>query len=72
MSTMVITTEAGADLQELVVALTGCDPLVEVAFQWSESLPCEVCDAKAATATVSLGGEDEQRLCHGCLAEVVV
>lgn len=63
--------EAGADLQELVVALTGCDPLVEVALQWSESLPCEVCDVTTATATVSLGGEDEQRLCHGCLAEVV-
>ena len=60
-------TAGGGELQELIVAMTGCDPLAEPAFQWSESLPCDECAVVDATAEVSLDGETFQRLCHECL-----
>lgn len=63
-------TAGAADLREVIIEMTGCDPVTEPAFEFSEQLPCDRCGSHDATAIVSVdwsGDVTMERLCHLCL-----
>lgn len=67
----IFVTAGAADLREVIIEMTGYDPVTEAAFDFREDLPCGRCEIHDATAVVSLDGETTERLCHICLREAV-
>lgn len=66
-------TASGPSLREWVEQVTGCDPITEPDFQWSNDKRCDGagCGVIDSTVVIELDG-DHQRLCYHCCAEIGV
>ena len=66
-------TASGDSLRALLEEHTGCDPVLEPSFAWSNTLPCDDCDVHDSTAKVIIDddGVTAVRLCFHCYADVM-
>ena len=68
-------TASGPSLRELVIDLTGADPLAPehlAVFLWSNTDRCVRCGVFDSTALVNVDGDRDDRLCFHCLQDRVL
>jgi hypothetical protein len=62
-------TASGPSLREWVQVRTGCDPITEPEFAWSNIDACSDCGVHDSTAVLSFDGKTFERLCFHCADE---
>ena len=65
-------TASGPSLREWVEQVTGCDPITEPEFAWSNIDRCDGCDVTDSTVVIDVDGNGEQRLCFHCCNKIGV
>ena len=59
-------TASGPSLREAILEWTGCDPLTEASFAWSNTDECDGCGVHDSTAVLSFDGDTFERMCFHC------